>query len=363
MSRVRGRLGAAATILGLTLALDVVVSLFIPASVMSNVAAARSRDGGLYDLSVSYSHDYRPNLSLRRQWGPIEYSFMTDAHGFRTGKCAGLDAAAERDRTVFVIGDSFTEGPGVPFEQTFAGLIACAYRTQGLAARNLGVSNYSSVIYHRKLLAASERLAVKPRRVVMFLDISDIHNDVFGYYEHGGRVFNYPPTLQRRAVEFLKRNLLSASVLFKMRQSLRSSRRDDAIPQLDNELSRWTLHGGDLDEWALRGLEVAAANLDKSVALCRQWRCTFVLVVYPWPDQIYAGDRDSIQVRFWRKWAASRGVGSVDAFAPFFTESRDDVLRKYYIDGDVHWTAAGHRLIFDWVWPIMEKHEREGAPQ
>jgi hypothetical protein len=59
-----------------------------------------------------------------------------------------------------------------------------------------------------------------------------------------------------------------------------------------------------------------------------------------------AHDRDSIQVRHWRDWSAKRGVRFIDGFAPFFEEPAQSTLRKYFIEGDVHFTEAGNRLIY-----------------
>ncbi len=104
-----------------------------------------------------------------------------------------------------------------------------------------------------------------------------------------------------------------------------------------------------MNKWGKRGLAIASDNLDKVVALCREWNCQLTLIVYPWPDNVVAGDKDSIQVRYWRSWAEQRGARFVDGFAPFFREPADATLRKYYIAGDVHFTEAGNRLIFDTV--------------
>ena len=71
------------------------------------------------------------------------------------------------------------------------------------------------------------------------------------------------------------------------------------------------------------------------------------MVVYPWPDNVAAGDRNSIQVTHWRQWAASRGVRFVDGFAPFFREPAAVAVGKYFIQGDAHFTPQGHRLLFE----------------
>jgi hypothetical protein len=73
------------------------------------------------------------------------------------------------------------------------------------------------------------------------------------------------------------------------------------------------------------------------------------LVVYPWPDNVVARDKDSIQVRHWRAWSADHGVRFINGFAPFFHEPADTAMRKYYIAGDVHFTPAGNRLLYEEV--------------
>jgi hypothetical protein len=120
--------------------------------------------------------------------------------------------------------------------------------------------------------------------------------------------------------------------------------------------ARWTVDPALLESWGRRGLEVAGANLDRIVDLCREWNCHLTLVVYPWPDNVVEGDRDSIQVRHWRDWAAARDVHFIDGFAPFFGEPAEAVLRKYYIAGDVHFTELGNRLLYEEVKRAM------GAP-
>jgi lysophospholipase L1-like esterase len=346
MRRIIAIAKTALVILVITLTLDFTICQFLPGDIINENVAAQMLDAGVYDRTVSYQYTYAPNLSRQRKWGSDFYPFASDADGFRTGRCAGTDAVAERDRTIFVIGDSFTDGVGVAFEQTFAGLLACAFRGRGQVVRNLGVEGYGPAIYHRKLRAAAKQLALQPRRVLLFLDISDIYNDAFEYVEEGGQVVRGQPPLRRRIVNFLSRNFLTVAAAEKVRRSL-----DSRGGSVGITMGRWTIDPELMDAWARRGLDIVSANLDKAVSLCREWACEFTLVVYPWPAQVDAGDRDSIQVSFWRKWASERGVGFINAFEPFFNEPKQDALRKYFITGDIHFTAAGHRLVFDEVWP------------
>ncbi len=50
-----------------------------------------------------------------------------------------------------------------------------------------------------------------------------------------------------------------------------------------------------------------------------------------------------------KSWAEARGVRCIDGFAPFFREPADVAIGKYFIPGDVHFTEAGNRLLYDTV--------------
>ena len=342
-----------AVVVGVTLVLDFAVTLFIPAKLLDSWLAARERDAAVYDRTVAWHHEIRPNLDLERLWGATRYRFRSDAHGHRTGACAGdVDAPLFQGRTVFVVGDSFTQGLGVTFEDSVAGLLACAYRDAGFSARNLGTTSYSPVIYHCRIADAARRTGVRPSEIVLFLDISDIHNDANDYIEVDGRVKSGPPSIGRRIKDFLKRNFTSVSVVLELRERY-EVHLAPPYAVTGNPLSRWTVDPALQQAWARRGLEVAGRNLDRLVALCREWGCRLTLVVYPWPDQLFAGDRNSLQVTHWRDWSATRDVRFVDAFGPFFERPAEQAVRDWYIPGDIHFNEAGNRRLFEAVWPLV----------
>ncbi len=103
-----------------------------------------------------------------------------------------------------------------------------------------------------------------------------------------------------------------------------------------------------MDEWGRRGLELAGENLDKIVEICREWKCQLTLVVYPWPDNVRGGRRRTASRSpiggSGRTSVASRFV---NGFAPFFQKPPDIAVGNYFIPGDVHFSAQGHRLLFE----------------
>ncbi len=333
----------ALAIAAITLVLDfILTAALFPGLKKSWAEAARP---GVY-MPAPHHHDLVPNREITRVWGAVRYPWKTDRFGFRTGICAAGEPEKGRE-AIFVIGDSFTEALGSTYERSFVGLMACDAARQGKAVYNLGVASYSPAIYHEKIRVAAGRLGIEPAEIFVFLDLSDIDDDA-NVYRAGGdsAVAHASPAgwtipwdevgqffVNNFAVVHLVHDLSVASS-FHRKMSFGRAR------------ARWTIDPALLESWGRRGLEVAGGNLDKVVAICRDWECRVTLVVYPWPDNIAAGDRDSLQVRHWRDWAASRGVRFVDGFAPFFREPADVAIGKYYIAGDVHFTEAGNRLLY-----------------
>ena len=335
-------------IAAVTLALDFVLTATVFSSVKQALSAGEQGNGLVY-MVAPYHHDLVPGVKTTRVWGNILYPWETDRYGFRTGKCAPGEAEKARP-AIFVIGDSFTEAMGSTYEDSFVGLMACDAAKQKKGVWNLGVSSYSPTIYHRKVRAAAEKLGLKPTEIFVFLDVSDIDDDANIYRIADDGTVKYatqrePTGPPFELSQFLINNFTTARLLYDL--YLTSSFRYSS--SVGRDRARWTVDKKLMEKWGKRGLEVASANMDKLVALCRDWQCRLTVVVYPWPDNVVEHDKDSIQVRHWRAWAEARGVHFVDGFAPFFREPADTTLRKNYIAGDVHFTAAGNRLLYETV--------------
>ncbi len=344
--------GQGLVILAITLALDFALTNTLFTEMRDAVSKAESENWYTYIDSPPYDHDLIANKNTKRAWGRIVYRWLVDNHGFRTGPCAGTDA--DRDKpAVFVIGDSFVEGMGADFEDSFPGLIACDAAKQGKAAWNLGVASYSPIIYHLKLRAAAEKLGLKPKSIYLFLDLSDIDDDANVYQVDASGTVSKTPVHDKPFIKgtpfdlgkFVLNHFSIARLVYDL--YLTSSFSYEA--SLGRDRARWTFDKALFEKWGKRGLQIASANLDRVVALCREWDCKLTLVVYPWPDNIMAKDKDSIQVTYWRDWARERDVRFVDGFAPFLRDSPATALEKYYFAGDVHFNKAGNRLVFETV--------------
>jgi len=299
------------------------------------------------------------------RWGPRRSPYRTNSLGFRDRAVREVPLTSARPRIVF-IGDSFTEGVGVPYEASFVGLVDAALAPRGVEVLNAGVISYCPIIYFRKVQHLVEDVGLKFDALVVYIDIGDIQDEVTykldengnvrsrpvrrvqelgADQQHGGRGFYRFPRLKK----FLDRNSLLWSHAYVALERL--------FPMEGNRAGLWTVHDDAFEAYGREGLELAREDMDRLLALLRRNGIALTVAVYPWPDQIRHHDGDSKQVTFWSGWAKANGVGCIDYFPRFIdgTPARE-VLDRYFIRGDVHWNEAGHRLIADGFLAYYESH-------
>jgi lysophospholipase L1-like esterase len=330
--------------------------------------------------SPLYHHDLRPNVSVTAAWGDHRYPMRTNSLGFRDARVRDVPLVAP-GRRVLLIGDSVTEGIGVPYEDTFAGRLAAALGGHGVEVLNAAVVSYAPSIYERKLRYVLDERGLRVDEVVVFLDISDVRDEALCYdTDAGGRIVDAPgsPLLGVSPGDSSTRRpwwswTASGRLVHAVKNMVYGSGgwllpvgadRDAAYARLaDDDLGDWTVDRAAYARFGVRGLERARAAMDRLHALLARRGVALTLVVYPWPAQILAHDRPSIQETFWRDWAAANDVSFVDLF-PLLVVDGDPwpTIRESYVPWDVHFSAAGHARVADAVLPVLADHAaRAGA--
>jgi lysophospholipase L1-like esterase len=335
-------------------------------------------DNRLYrQQSPVYHHDLKAKTTAWAQWGPFVYRIFTNSLGFRDAAVRDVPLKSDNWRVV-LIGDSFTEGLGYAYEDTFAGILNERLRTRDVDVLNAGVSSYSPVIYYRKLKYLIEKVKLDVDEVIVFLDISDIEDEARHYTldESGNVVDQSPESLGRfdaaesspSRVQRLKRlfreHSLTVAVADTLKDRFLGADEGNAVASgsplgpwsktLAMERANWTHDPAVFAAYGDTGLERAARSMDLLHDLLREHGISLAVVVYPWPNQVAARDRDSKQVRYWKAWAAARHVAFIDLFGEFI-DGRDAsmVIPAYYIKGDYHFNAAGHRRVAEaLLWEI-----------
>ncbi|MSO93854.1 MAG: SGNH/GDSL hydrolase family protein [Rhodospirillales bacterium] len=298
-----------------------------------------------------YEHGLKPMAAFGHRFGGVRAPYFTNSLGFRDRAAREVPLRSERPRLLFM-GDSFTEGIGIAFEDTFAGRIQERLGQEGVDVLNGALESYAPSIYYRKVRFYIEEIGLQANAVVVFLDLSDIDDDLSQYKLDEND--NVRTVVDRhRWLKRFKFFLKDHSVLYRLYRLARDSmpevrrRQKGRIDAVTNwTRGRWTIDDALFETMGRPGLRIAAKHMDKLHAFLQQRGIPLTVVVYPWPDQVLAGDMESRHVCFWRAWAAERSVGFIDLF-PAFIAGRDPVstILDYFIPYDVHFNEKGHALV------------------
>jgi hypothetical protein len=316
-------------------------------------ALSRSAHHSIGCESPIYHHDLIPNKSVDGViWGDRAYSVRTNSLGFRDSVVRDVPLKSGRKRIVF-IGDSYTFGIGVDYDQTFVGHLADELSKKGTEVLNAGVVSYSPSIYYRKIRYLIEKRGLRFDELVVFLDISDVQDEAEVYYIDDNRNVRTNPEAQSRHNAVAGRSnwwypvfawLRDNSVILHVTWT-HARNYFDPLP-IDYRRSKWTVDDKLFEEFGRRGLESMRSSMDRLLDTLRRHGIAMTIVVYPWPDQIWYRDRESIVVSYWKQWAEEHRVRFVNLFPVFLHyEDSGQCINKYFIPGDTHWNEAGHRIV------------------
>jgi hypothetical protein len=336
--------------------------------------------------SAVFHHGLVANFNGYDNWGDVRYRLFTNSLGFRD---AVVRDVPERSATrrVLLVGDSFTEGIGVDFEDSFAGMLYAAgqRRADRIEFLNAGVISYSPVLYYSKVKYLLAR-GVRFDEVVVFSDVSDVRDEAHGYFCQDEDP-EYHKLCDERELAFSQALCTSTDPDLKKycnKEELYPFMRSDAgswfarhfpvtdatrvwikfrLQGLTGNRKQLMLAPTDSTEWlfpqTVEPNEYAPLGLDGGIArslknmqrladLLKARGIPLTVVVYPWPVQLARDDLDSRQVALWRDFCAAHCKQFINLLPAFFAEKRAhaDWYERLYIPGDFHYSAEGNRLMF-----------------
>jgi lysophospholipase L1-like esterase len=346
----------------MSFATDVGTAAFLRGSARRAQLAAQSLEPTFRIASPVYHHDFKANVDVPAAvWGPYRYRLKTNSLGFKDRKVRDVALKGQLRRIIF-LGDSFTEGLGFAWEQTFVGQIASGLEADGIEVLNGAVTSYSPAIYYAKTKHLLETVHLALDEVVVYIDISDAQDDA-EYFEidrdgraveradapdlrHMDEVRNYVG--RSRLEAFLYRNTL----LYKTLYFSTKNRRVQVFPSdllgasVGLVRGAWTFNDAAFEAYGKTGLVKMTENMDRLLEMLRRRGVSLTVAVYPWPGQILFNGLDTPQNAHWRAWAAKHGVSFIDHFPDLGDlGNRQAAIEKYFLPGDVHLNEAGHRLI------------------
>jgi hypothetical protein len=325
-----------------------------------------------------YHHDFLPNQNVETKWGDRKYRFFTDSLGFRDETVRDVPLVSKQKR-ILLMGDSFIEGMGVPYECSVAGILGGSLKSEATEVLNAAAVSYSPRLYFLKTRYLIEQRHLAFNEIYVFIDISDPHDEIiYKYWEQGSGgafasglralnafsqkhsfIYGNFATRRRRNRERAISNAFpaegSADARFWVQDLKEYLRR--AEPEKDRFL--WPNKPSALDEWAREGLSLCERHMTEVQKLCAQHGIRLTIVVYPSPYQLTGSNLAGIPVTFWRAFAEKHHVDFLNLFPAFIgSEPPEIVYPRYFIKGDVHWNDAGNRHVAEAVLKHIREHSR-----
>lgn len=307
-------------------------------------------------------HGFKANASYDEAlWGTHVYRVRTNSLAFKDQRVRPVPLTSEAHRIVF-LGDSFTEGIGVEYDKTFVGRVDQALAARGIEVLNAAVYSYSPILYLRKAEYMLETLGLEFDEIVAFLDLSDILNEAQWYTLDAER--NVLDRRDARRRDGFRRFVADNTILLNLIATVARRIRRRLKP-FDTSFGRslgltvWDADATAWEEWGRRGFVSAERHMNALAGLCKERAVRLTIGVYPWPDQIMAGDLAHPWVTRWRDWAARHGVDFIDCF-PAFLDGRppETVIRENFFAGDNHWNEAGHAVVAKVVLEYFDRRDR-----
>lgn len=320
-------------------------------------------EGSYRIKSPVYHHDLEKNMSVSRSvWGHLIYPVCTNSLGFKDRVVRDVPLSSDKHRIVF-IGDSFTEGTGFSYDDTFVGMIDRELSKKGIEVFNASAESYAPVIYWKKIEYLIKNIGFKFDEVIVYLDISDIQDEIITYtlgesgnVEENNKLYDVHAIFKKEnsgladvMEKYFKAYFKNNSILIYYLLNNVFNMNYRGIDSYERHRSFWTFDKTLYDAYGRKGLEQCALHMDKLHDLLKSRGIILTVAVYPWPGQVLYDRPDSIQVVYWRKWCAARQVSFINCFPYFLTgknnKDKQKIIDKYYIRNDVHFNKDGHQLM------------------
>ena len=157
---------------------DILFMFLLPVNIKNKIYDRKSHK----IKSYYYHHDLRPNARWIENWGYQNAEIFTNNLGFKDKKIQNVNF---KKHNILFIGDSFTEGVGVEYQNTFVGKIEdkISLTSNDYKVLNAGVVSYSPIVILSKLNYLINIKNYPITKVFVVICNGDIHDDLYRYKE------------------------------------------------------------------------------------------------------------------------------------------------------------------------------------
>tara|TARA_E500000178_G_scaffold123014_1_gene122934 strand:+ start:375 stop:1496 length:1122 start_codon:yes stop_codon:yes gene_type:complete len=304
-----------------------------------------------------FHHGLKPNVKMKNVKGfENYYTFCTDNHGFRY-KCNSEKRGKTFDYGF--MGDSFTEGSSVSYEDSFVGIFENKIKKD---VANLGVVSYAPKIYLSKLKYYLDK-GYNFKDVIVAIDISDLYDDNVSYRlkENFTVEDNYERGERLKFRRFLRKNFPFTNFYMFVIKNLNTvgyvpENKDPKVPVFHKDVllkGKWTYSSDKkIDGYWTTTKEAQTEmieNMDSLSKLLSEKNIPLSIVIFPWPQQLENDVVNSKHVRMWEEFCEKKCKNFINLFPILFNEKEKNgylaTYKKYYWWNDMHFNLEGNRLL------------------
>jgi hypothetical protein len=323
---------------------------------------------GIHHLESSFIvHNEHFNYTLEKNlnsnnavWGNNIYQLCTDERGFKT-QC---NRKIKSNYKFAFIGDSFTEGIGLPYEETFVGIFEKRNKNEVI---NMGVASYSPYIYKKKIkFFLDNNLSFE--HLIVSIDLTDLEDDwkrkddLNKKKELGNKLVN------KKSIYDLKKFLysylpityyISKRINWYLKVKYPNLFYFNHLDQKKNA-ARWSYINSYKD--LNKKIKNIILNMTELKMLLDEKNIKMSVLLYPHQASILYDKKDSIYLETWKNFCKeNKCYKIIDAYTPFFEvlEKTDKqyITKKYFIPGDSHFNFEGNKFVAEIIYNSLNIYE------
>ena len=343
------------------LCFDILFMKFLPLEIKSKIFDKRSHK----IKSYYYHHDLGPNGHWIERWGYAKSRIYTNNLGFKDKKIRTIDF---KKNNILFIGDSFTEGVGVEFENSFVGIIEkiITKRNTDFTVLNAGVASYSPIIILSKLhyIIKNETPITK---VFVVICEGDFYDDIFRYksidanyiVEHDDFINN---KILISSNNFIKSNTLLYQFIKeifplsnliarlknmnKKKEGQKYSEEQILVKFSNKEDWAHVTDERDFSGWGIRGLEKSTIYLKKINELLKKNNIDLTLIFIEEAVSMLNRKDTTYYKNHWTNFSKKNDVDFI-FIEDYHLNNKDKfkVYKNLFFQGDNHFNNMGNKMI------------------
>tara|TARA_B100000401_G_C52756212_1_gene695854 strand:- start:162 stop:1295 length:1134 start_codon:yes stop_codon:yes gene_type:complete len=343
------------------LSFDIILMFLLPIEIKNKIYDRKSHK----IKSYYYHHDLRPNAYWQENWGYQNARIYTNNLGFKDER---IQKVVFKENNILFIGDSFTEGVGVEYKNSFVGIIDNEINSKSDKYRilNAGVVSYSPVVILSKLNYLLNIKKYPISKVFVVLCNGDIHDDLYRYSGiNKNYVVKHNDFLNVKILveinNFLKSNTITYQFIKRITPlsnvfiDLKLKEKPDyenydlnkVLSVLNNKPDqKYIIDKEEFNSWGLTGLKKSAKYIKNIKKILDVKNIELSLIYLEEPIFMLNSIDSSFYKKYWSNVADKNDIEFI--FVEDFHKDKKNkfkIYRELFFIGDNHFNDAGNKVI------------------